>query len=412
MKIIKQYILSALLLMSFSSVAQYNIVLEESNADCNNAIDISGNLEIIATAPIGKGGKSEIESQKGDLFYFEKEHNVVWYKIIAIENAFMSFDIIPEKASDDYDFILFECGVDDCCNAIANKSIKPIRTNISRTRIEEDGRTGLSENGITDFVKEGKGNNYSNIVELKKGITYYLVLDNVYGGNGGHRIKFTYKKKEVKPIETNQAKLKLNIVDSKSKELLSADIIILSYDKNYKADTIYNGRDSSLFIPVEMNGYYEILATKQNYLKNKISFRVGEDSITEKTLEIKNVEVGSSFELKKVYFVGGTATFTGSSQKALRKLYYVMKNNPNLKVEIQGHVNLPNGRVHKYSEEYYNQLSIDRAKAVYDYLIKRGISEYRLKYKGFGYSQMLFPNATTASEMEKNRRVELRVTGN
>jgi outer membrane protein OmpA-like peptidoglycan-associated protein len=387
-------------------------VLEESNADCNNAIDISGNLEIIATAPIGKGGKSEIESQKGDLFYFEKEHNVVWYKIIAIENAFMSFDIIPEKASDDYDFILFECGVDDCCNAIANKSIKPIRTNISRTRIEEDGRTGLSENGITDFVKEGKGNNYSNIVELKKGITYYLVLDNVYGGNGGHRIKFTYKKKKVKLTKTNQAKLKLNIVDSKSKELLSADIIILSYDKNYKADTIYNGRDSLLFIPIEMNGYYEILATKQNYLKNKISFRVGEDSITEKTLEIKNVEVGSSFELKKVYFVGGTATFTGSSQKALRKLYYVMKNNPNLKVEIQGHVNLPNGRVHKYSEEYYNQLSIDRAKAVYEYLINRGISEYRLKYKGFGYSQMLFPNATTASEMEKNRRVELRVTGN
>lgn len=412
MKKIKQYIISVFLLMSFTSVAQFNIVLDKSNADCNNAIDISGKLEIIATAPIGKGERAEIESQKGDLFYFEKEHNVVWYKIIANENAFMSFDIIPDKASDDYDFILFECEGNDCCNAIADKSIKPIRTNISRTRIEEDGRTGLSENGITDFVKEGKGNNYSNIVELKKTTTYYLVLDNVYGGNGGHRIKITYKRKNVKPIEINQAKLKLKIVDSKSKETLAANIIILSYDKSYKADTIYNNIDSVLLIPVEINGYYEIITTKQNYLKHKVSFRIGEESITEKTIEITNVEVGSSFELKKVYFVGGTATFTGSSQKALRKLYYVMKNNSNLKIEVQGHVNLPNGRVHKYSEEYYNQLSIDRAKAVYDYLIKRGISEDRLRYKGFGYSQMLFPNATTASEMEKNRRVEVRVIGN
>ena len=54
------------------------------------------------------------------------------------------------------------------------------------------------------------------------------------------------------------------------------------------------------------------------------------------------------------------------------------------------------------------KLSTARAKAVVDYLIKKGISPSRLTYKGYAYSQPVAPNKT-AKGRAQNRRVEFKV---
>jgi len=394
--------------------AQSDIVIKEANSDCINAIDISALSSISATAPKGNGALMEISSQKGDLFYFEKEHNTVWYSFIAEDDALLSFDIIPNNPTDDYDFILFACSNNNCCNSIIDKTLKPVRTNISRARSEIQGITGLSENGESDFVHEGKGNNFSNSVEIKKGFKYYLVLDNVYGGDGGHRIVFKYKQKQKEQkVKDESRKLSFRVVDLETNKSISANISIISFDKKYNKVTLLQITDSAGLIKLDDGVYFEVLSNKEAYLNDKQSFRISEgDSIINVLVSLRNIKVGSTFELEKVFFVGGSPSFAAGSQKALRKLYYVLKSNEKLQIQIQGHVNLPNGSIHKYSEEYYNKLSVDRAKAVYDYLIKRGIDKSRLKYKGFGYSQMVYPDAITRFQMEKNRRVEMKVIGN
>ena len=414
MKNTSRLLIFFLLILSFNAKTQ-QLALPDKSGDCSFAIDITGKTSVHSTAPKGWGQIQEIESEKGDLYYFEKEHFTVWYSFIAAEDAIFTLDIIPDLLEDDYDFILFECPEINCCEAIANKSLKPVRTNISRSKIDQQGKTGLSKDASQEFVHEGKGNNYSASLRIKKNRKYILLLDNVYGGNGGHEINLFFEPIKVKNEKTinTSAMLSLTVVDGANQSMIDANLVLIHFDADYKPDTILRQTNSSVFLPLQRGSYYEVLIHKDEYLGEKISFKVSEeDTLISQQIELQNVSVGSKFELKNVYFIGGTAKFEANSQNALRKLYYILKNNPTIDVEIEGHVNLPYGTYKKKSEEYYNQLSIDRAKAVYDYLVQRGISSARLNYQGYGYAQMIFPEANTSEQMQKNRRVEVKIVGN
>ena len=58
----------------------------------------------------------------------------------------------------------------------------------------------------------------------------------------------------------------------------------------------------------------------------------------------------------------------------------------------------------------YKQLSLNRAKAVYNYLTeKEGLDPKRLKYKGFGNTKMVYPDPKSERESSMNRRVEIKI---
>ncbi len=50
-----------------------------------------------------------------------------------------------------------------------------------------------------------------------------------------------------------------------------------------------------------------------------------------------------------------------------------------------------------------------RALVVYNYLLRYGISEERISYKGYGNWEMRFPNAQTERQQSANRRVEIKI---
>ena len=76
--------------------------------------------------------------------------------------------------------------------------------------------------------------------------------------------------------------------------------------------------------------------------------------------------------------------------------------NPGLEVEIAGHTDDVG------PSDYNQRLSEARAKAVYDYLVSKGISPSRLTYKGYGETQPLVRD-TTEWARARNRRTELRI---
>jgi len=85
-----------------------------------------------------------------------------------------------------------------------------------------------------------------------------------------------------------------------------------------------------------------------------------------------------------------------------------MKENPTVKIEIEGHVN--NQVLMDDSNDKFNQeLSEMRAKAVYNYLISNGISSDRLRWIGYGSRRMLYPQAKNEYEEQQNRRVEVKI---
>jgi outer membrane protein OmpA-like peptidoglycan-associated protein len=83
----------------------------------------------------------------------------------------------------------------------------------------------------------------------------------------------------------------------------------------------------------------------------------------------------------------------------------ILLGHPGLKLEVEGHTDSVGG------EAYNQHLSEQRAGSVRDYLIQQGISGKDLSpAKGFGESQPVATNDTAAGR-QRNRRVELIVSG-
>ncbi|MEN8786585.1 MAG: OmpA family protein, partial [Flavobacteriales bacterium] len=91
--------------------------------------------------------------------------------------------------------------------------------------------------------------------------------------------------------------------------------------------------------------------------------------------------------LYEVKFGPGQTSITNPETNAdLQKLLEALEKSAELKLEIGGHTD-PSG-----SEAKNKQLSKQRAKFVYDFLIKKGISADQITYKGFGSSFPAFSN--------------------
>lgn len=125
------------------------------------------------------------------------------------------------------------------------------------------------------------------------------------------------------------------------------------------------------------------------------------------TIHLKRIEVGASIDLKNFYFVGNQDTLLKSSEPELPKLLKSMKLNPLITIEIAGHIHRLGLAVTEDSWDY--NLSVRRAKKVYDYLISNGIEPIRVLYKGYGNWQLRFPDAKNEKEASQNRRVEIKV---
>lgn len=126
-------------------------------------------------------------------------------------------------------------------------------------------------------------------------------------------------------------------------------------------------------------------------------------SMTASTGGITVVFDDTRAELTGVTFKVGSAELVPSSLKTLDAAIAGLKRNPKAKVEVQGHTSSEGG------DDYNQQLSEDRANAVRDYMIRRGIAEARLTARGYGSSVPKADN-DTESGRKQNRRIELVVT--
>lgn len=118
--------------------------------------------------------------------------------------------------------------------------------------------------------------------------------------------------------------------------------------------------------------------------------------------------VGNKIVLENILFFGGSPKFRQESANSLNQLIMTMRNNPTLIIEIQGHVCcVKDGKdSYDYENKDYN-LSLNRAKAVFDYLVDNGIDENRMSYAGYGSEFKRFPLERTEQEANMNRRVEI-----
>ncbi len=83
--------------------------------------------------------------------------------------------------------------------------------------------------------------------------------------------------------------------------------------------------------------------------------------------------------LKKVYFKTGSAKLQARSRGVLNAVASILKNNPSItQIEIQGHTDDVGG------DSSNLELSQNRAKSVFDYLVNEGVEPGRMLAKGYG----------------------------
>lgn len=112
-------------------------------------------------------------------------------------------------------------------------------------------------------------------------------------------------------------------------------------------------------------------------------------------------------QARAIYFNSGKATFkTGDKETPARldAIKEILKNYPNAKFSIEGHTDSDG------SDKLNQKLSEERATAVMNALIERGVNVDNLVSKGFGESQPVATNKTAAGKAQ-NRRTEIRHIG-
>ena len=124
---------------------------------------------------------------------------------------------------------------------------------------------------------------------------------------------------------------------------------------------------------------------------------------TELQKKVINSKVGDKILLNNLNFYVRTAEFYPESVPFLEGLYEVLEKNPNIKIEIQGHICCTPGRD-------VEEFSLRRCIAVYDFLVDYGISPDRMTYVGFDATEPLFPiPEKNVEERKANRRVEIMI---
>lgn len=195
------------------------------------------------------------------------------------------------------------------------------------------------------------------------------------------------------------------IVDPKTGEgIKNANVIVRS---RISRDSVFTDSTGTFKAKAPLGGVVGIDVFAEDYFFETLMKKLtGKQE--ELRVELQSLEAGASVDLKNFYFHGGVAILLDRSKPELSKLLRFMQYNQDLKIEIAGHVNVPNQPpVSTQSPSY--MLSVKRSKLVYDYLITNGIAEERIKFKGYGNWKMRFPNARSNADQQANRRVEIKV---
>lgn len=112
---------------------------------------------------------------------------------------------------------------------------------------------------------------------------------------------------------------------------------------------------------------------------------------------------GVVVSLSGILFDIGQATLKPASQVSVAKLAGILMVFPKMNLSIEGYTDSTG------SYETNMRLSMDRARAVYEFLLGQGIVGSRMKYQGFGPENPVAPNDTEANR-SRNRRVEVVLT--
>lgn len=180
-------------------------------------------------------------------------------------------------------------------------------------------------------------------------------------------------------------------------DLSTAKAVIVSTSDKITGDFL-------VCLPVDRD--YALNVSKDGYLFYSANFSLKNRAPDSKpfvmNVELQPIEFGKTVVLKNIFFETASFDLKPESTAELEKLNEFMKSNPFIYIEIGGHTDNVGKR------EDNQVLSENRSKAVFDFLVSKGIEAMRMKYKGYADIVPIDTN-DTAEGRANNRRTEFTV---
>lgn len=143
----------------------------------------------------------------------------------------------------------------------------------------------------------------------------------------------------------------------------------------------------------DLKKYKELLSLEQSaHATTKAELETEKAKVKEVVVkEVVKVDVAGP---RAIFFVIGSSKIDAKGMVNINLAAEVMKANPDVKYNVLGYADKATG-----SAKYNQKLSERRAKAVYDALVKAGVSESQIEYKGMGGSANLWNNSAALTRV-------------
>jgi outer membrane protein OmpA-like peptidoglycan-associated protein len=236
------------------------------------------------------------------------------------------------------------------------------------------------------------------------GVTAYYASDRADSRGGLDLYSFPLRK-EVQPTKTLW--VKGMVIDSKTQKGIASTIELINVANGKLLQKIQTDETGNYFVTLPVGKDYLFNVNRKGYLFYSDNFSLSKavpDTTYEKNIPLQPLSKDALIVLNNIFYESGKFNLKPESLTELNKVVQLLKENPTLKIEIDGYTD--NVGVAKTNL----QLSNKRAQEVIKYLISNGIIANRLVAKGFGATKPIADNATEEGKA-KNRRTELKITG-
>jgi outer membrane protein OmpA-like peptidoglycan-associated protein len=203
-----------------------------------------------------------------------------------------------------------------------------------------------------------------------------------------------------------EAAMRLTVVDKEKGAGIAGVVVCFTGPdgKKYYADETDADGYTELLVPISQTYEITYLSLGRSDVTAKATVDGRPNHNINLTLRYKRF-VGAEGEekprvvLDDVFFDSGNAKLRPESMPRLERIYQYMAHKKSLRIEISGHTD--NKGVAKENKT----LSLARAQACKDYLVKKGIDGSRIVAVGHGDEQPIAQNDTEEGR-QKNRRIE------
>lgn len=145
---------------------------------------------------------------------------------------------------------------------------------------------------------------------------------------------------------------------------------------------------------------------RDGYLFYSENFSIQKNTVGKPILlevPLQKIAVGKKVVLKNIFFDTNKFDLKPESKTELEKIIDFLIENPKVSIELSGYTD-------NVGDDAYNlELSKNRAKEVYKYLVTNKISPSKLSFKGYGKTNPMSTNSTEEGRAN-NRRTEFLIT--